>query len=197
MDSRLLLVRHGETAWSASGKHTSRTDVPLTGRGERDARSLGERLRGVAFSRVLTSPSQRARRTCELAGLLQKAAVEPDLAEWNYGDFEGKTTAEIRDERPDWNLFRDGCPGGENPSMVSDRADRLIARLRTLEGTVAAFSHGHFGRVLAARWIGLPVIQAQRFLLSTCSLSVLGYEHESRAEPVIALLNNPFPDLNL
>ena len=147
-------------------------------------------MRAVAFSRVLTSPAQRARRTCELAGLPQATAVEPDLAEWNYGDDEGKTTAQIREERPDWNLFRDGCPNGETPAQVSDRADRLIAHLRTLDGTVAVFSHGHFGRVLAARWIGLPVIQAQRFLLGTCSLSVLGYEHDSRAEPVIALWNS-------
>ena len=153
----LYLVRHGETAWSLSGQHTGRTDIPLTEQGEGDARELAERLRGVSFSRVFTSPLKRARRTCELAALNKVAEIEPDLAEWDYGDYEGQRATEIRKVRPDWNVFRDGCPRGESSAQVSKRADRLIARLRTLEGDLAIFSHGHFGRVLAARWIGLPL----------------------------------------
>jgi probable phosphoglycerate mutase len=148
-----------------------------------------ERLGATKFSRVFTSPRQRARRTCELAGLDSAAEIEPDLAEWDYGDYEGLRTAEILKSQPDWNLFRDGCPHGEMPGEISKRADRLITRLRMLEGNIALFSHGHFGRVLAARWIGLPVNEAQRFLLSTASLSILGYEHNNVAEPVISLCN--------
>ena len=157
MLSRQYLIRHGETAWSLSGQHTGRTDIPLTEQGEQDARKLGERLHAVRFRRVFTSPLQRARRTCELTGLNEVAEIEPDLAEWDYGDYEGQRPVDIRKGRPDWNLFRDGCPRGESPAQVSERADRLIARLRTLEGNIAIFSHGHFGRVLAARWIGLRV----------------------------------------
>ena len=190
MLSRLYLVRHGETAWSLSGQHTGRTDIPLNEKGEQDARKLAERLRAVRFSRVFTSPLQRARRTCELAGLNEIAEVEPDLAEWDYGDYEGQSPVEIRKARPDWNVFRDGCPRGESPAQVSERADRLITRLRTLEGNIAIFSHGHFGRVLAARWIGLRVRQAQRFLLSTASLSILGYEHNLAEESAIVLWNS-------
>jgi len=189
MPLQIFFVRHGETAWSKSGQHTGLTDIPLTEPGERKARALGERLRAVAFSRVFTSPLQRARRTCELAGLPRAAEVEPDLVEWNYGAYEGRRTAEIRLERPDWDLFRDGGPGGETPAQVSARADRLLARLRALDGNVALFSHGHFGRVLAARWIGLTVDGARRFLLSTDSLSILGYEHGNPAAPVISVLN--------
>jgi probable phosphoglycerate mutase len=146
-------------------------------------------LRGLNFSRVFTSPRQRARRTCELAGLGSVAEIEPDLAEWEYGDYEGQRSAEIRKVRPDWNLFRDGCPHGEMPVQVSDRVDHLIARLRVLEGNVVLFSHGHLGRVLAARWIGLPVNEAQHFLLDTASLNILGYEHNRVESPVIALWN--------
>ena len=164
---RIYLIRHGETEWSLSGQHTGRTDIPLTARGEDEARELGQRLRDIQFARVLTSPRQRARRTCELAGLGPVAEIEPDLAEWDYGDYEGQRSADIRKARPDWNLFRDGCPRGEMPAQISDRADRLIARLRVLDGNVALFSHGHFGRVLAARWIGLPVSEGQHFLLPT------------------------------
>ena len=153
------------------------------------ARELGQRLRDIQFARVLTSPRQRARRTCELAGLGSAAEIEPDLAEWDYGDYEGQRSANILQARPDWNLFRDGCPRGETPAQISERADRLIARLRVLEGNVALFSHGHFGRVLAARWIGLPVSEAQRFLLDTASLSILGYEPNHVESPVIALWN--------
>ena len=187
--SRLYLIRHGETAWSLSGQHTGLTDIPLTEQGERDARKLAERLGAVKFSCVFTSPLQRARRTAELAGLRDIAEIEPDLPEWGYGDYEGQRPVDIRKGRPDWNVFRDGCPRGETPTQVSERADRLIARLRTLEGNIALFSHGHFGRVLAARWIGLPVGQAQHFLLSTASLSILGYEHCIATESVIVLWN--------
>ena len=189
MLSQLCLVRHGETAWSLSGQHTSRTDIPLTEKGEQDARKLAERLRTVKFSHVFTSPLQRARRTCVLAGLGEVAEIEPDLVEWDYGDYEGQRPADIREARPGWNVFRDGCPGGESPAQVSERADRLIARLRTLEGNIAIFSHGHFGRVLAARWIGLQIRQAQHLLLSTASVSVLGYEHNLAEVPAIILWN--------
>ena len=194
--SRLYLIRHGETAWSLSGQHTGRTDIPLTEHGEQDARKLAERLRAVGFSRVFTSPLQRARQTCELAGLGEIAEIEPALAEWNYGDYEGQRPGDIRRGRPDWNIFRDGCPGGESPAQVSERADQLIARLRTLDGNIAIFSHGHFGRVLGARWIGLPVGQAQHLLLSTASLSVLGYEHNRAEELAIALWNAVSSDIS-
>jgi Fructose-2,6-bisphosphatase len=186
---RIYLIRHGETEWSLSGRHTGRTDISLTAPGEDAARELGQRLRDIQFARVLTSPRQRARRTCELAGLGPVAEIEPDLAEWDYGDYEGQRSVDILKGRPDWNLFRDGCPRGETPTQISDRADRFIARLRVLDGNVALFSHGHFGRVLAARWIGLPVSEAQRFLLDTASLSILGYEHNHVESPVIALWN--------
>lgn len=186
---RLYIVRHGETEWSLSGRHTSRTDVALTARGQDNARALGRRLQKVQFAHVLASPRQRARQTCELAGLGAAAKVEPDLAEWDYGDYEGKLSADILNARPGWNLFRDGCPNGETPAQVSNRADRLFARLRALEGDVALFTHGHFGRVLAARWVGLAVIEARRFLFDTACLGVLGYEHERMDSPVIALWN--------
>ncbi len=186
---RLYFIRHGETAWSLSGQHTGRSDIALNEQGEQDARMLAAPLGAVDFSRVFSSPLQRARRTCELAGLGEIAEIEPDLTEWDFGDYEGLRPFEIRQERPDWNVFRDGCPGGESPSQISQRADRSIVRLRTLEGNIAAFSHGHFGRIFAARWIGLQVEQAQRFLLNTASLSVLGYEHNRADEPAIVLWN--------
>ena len=189
MPLRLYLVRHGETEWSLSGQHTGRTDIPLTARGEGCARELGQRLRDIRFSRVLTSPRQRARRTSELAGLGQMAEIEPNLAEWDYGDYEGQRLADILQARPGWNLFRDGCPRGETPIQISERADRVLARFRVLDGNVALFSHGHFGRVLAARWIGLPVFKGQHFLLSTASLSILGSERSHPEVPVIALWN--------
>ncbi len=189
MLSRLYLIRHGETAWSLSGQHTGRTDIPLTKQGEQDARELAEPLRSVSFSRVFSSPRRRAVRTCELAGLGFVAEIDPDLAEWDYGDYEGLRSVDIVKVRPDWNLFRDGCPGGESPVQVLERADRVIARLHALEGNIAIFSHGHFGRVLAARWIGLPVRQAQHFLLSAASLSILGYENNLAEEHTIVLWN--------
>jgi broad specificity phosphatase PhoE len=189
MLSRIYLVRHGETAWSLSGRHTGRTDIPLNEQGERDARKLAERLSAVKFSRVFTSPLQRARQTCELAGLDKVSEIEPDLVEWDYGEYEGQYSSDTRNTRPDWNLFRDGCPRGESPAQISERADRLIARLRALDGNVAVFSHGQFARSLAARWIGLRVGRAQHFLLSTASLSILGYEHNLAEEPAIVLWN--------
>jgi probable phosphoglycerate mutase len=185
----VYLARHGETAWSLSGQHTGLTDLPLTERGERTARKLGERLRGLRFVKVYTSPLQRAARTCELAGFGQAAEVDPDLVEWNYGEYEGRRTAEIQAERPGWTLFRDGCPGGESPAEASARADRVVRRLRDAAGDVLLFSSGHFIRVLAVRWIELEVTaNARRFMLSTASLSAVGYEHE-RARPVIRLWN--------
>jgi probable phosphoglycerate mutase len=186
---RIYLIRHGETAWSLSGRHTGESDVPLTAKGEEEARELRKRLPDEAFRLVLTSPRQRARRTCELAGLGAAAEVAPELREWNYGDYEGKTTAEIDRASPGWNLFRDGCPGGESPEQIGKRADALILRLRPLEGAVALFSHGHFLRVLAARWVGLPADGARYFLLGTASLSLLGHEHNRADAPTISRWN--------
>jgi probable phosphoglycerate mutase len=180
------LARHGETAWSLTGQHTGLTDLPLTERGERNARELGERLKGLTFARVFTSPLRRAVRTCELAGFATAATVDPDLVEWNYGKYEGRRTAEILAERPDWQLFRDGCPGGEMPDEVGVRADRVVSRVRDVQGGVLLFSSGHFLRVLAARWLGLEPGAGRFFLLSTASLSALGYEHD-RTQPVIRL----------
>ena len=176
MTVRLYLIRHGETEWSLSGQHTGRTDLPLTAHGEDEARALIPWLRPIQFARVLTSPLQRARRTCELAGLGAAAEVEADLAEWNYGDYEGRLSRDIRKDRPGWNVFRHGCPDGESPEQVSDRADRLIARLCTLDGNVALFSHGQFSRALAAQWIELSVVKSQHFSLGTASLSILGFD---------------------
>jgi broad specificity phosphatase PhoE len=189
MLSCLYLVRHGETAWSLSGRHTGRTDVPLNERGEQDARKLAKLLRRVTFRRVFTSPLQRARRTCELAGLGDVAEIKPDLVEWDYGEYEGQFSLDTRKRRPDWRLYRDGGPGGESPAQISDRADRLIAQFRALDGNIAIFSHAQLGRVLATRWIGLPVEQAQHFVLSTASVSILGYEHNLADESAILLWN--------
>ena len=187
---RLYLIRHGETEWSLSGQHSGRADISLTAHGEDEARAVGQRLRNIPFAHVLTSPLQRAQQTCALAALGPTPRTEPDLAEWDNGDDEGRTSAEILKSRPDWNLFRDGSPNGETPTQISDRADRFIARLRVLDGNVALFSHGHFGRVLAARWIGLSVDQAQHLLLDTASLSVLCYEHNRTDQPAIDLWNS-------
>jgi len=185
----LYLARHGETAWSRSGQHTGVTDLPLTDKGEQDARRLGERVRGLAFAKVFTSPLQRAARTCELAGFGAMADIEPDLVEWNYGKYEGRTSAEIHSERPDWDLFRDGCPGGETPSLIGARADSVVSRVRAVQGNVLLFSSGHILRVLASRWLGLGPGSARYFLLCTASLSELGYEAE-RSRPVIRLWND-------
>src|ERR1017187_1779148 len=191
---QVYLVRHGATSWSSEGRHTGRTEIPLTVQGERNARGLAARLGAVAYTNVFTSPRLRARRTCELAGLGGAAEIDPYLAEWDYGGYEGMNSADVLKSRPDWNLFRDGCPGGESPAQVSGRADRLIARLRRLEGNVALFSHGHFGRVLGARWIGLPVGDAALFLLDPASLSILGYEHGNPSAPAFALWNGRAQD---
>jgi broad specificity phosphatase PhoE len=186
----VYLARHGETAWSLTGQHTGLTDLPLTSRGERNAASLGQRLAGLDFSNVLCSPLQRARRTCELARFGAVAAIDADLVEWNYGDYEGKTSAEILSRRPDWELFRDGCPGGESPQQVGARADRVIQRLRGFAGTVLVFSSGHFIRVLAARWISSAAeAPGRHFMLNTASLSALSYEHDL-SRPVIRLWND-------
>ncbi len=184
------LARHGDTAWTLSGQHTGLTDLPLTPNGEQNARRLGERLKGMTFAKVFTSPLQRAARTCELAGFRALAQVDPDLVEWDYGQYEGLRSAEILKERPDWQLFRDGCPGGESPTQVGVRADRVVERVRAIEGNVLLFSSGHFIRVLAARWLALgPGSAGKYFLLSTASLSAVGYEHKL-SQPVIRLWND-------
>jgi len=185
----VYLARHGETEWSITGQHTGRTDIPLTARGERNAMGLRQRLQESAFAKVLVSPRTRARRTCELAGFGNQAEVDPDLQEWDYGQYEGRRTADIRQERPGWYLFRDGCPGGESVEAIGARADRVVARLQTIEGNVLIFSHGHFLRVLAARWLGLPAGGARLLVLSTAALSILGYEH-TRDEPALRLWND-------
>ena len=185
----VYLARHGETEWSLSGRHTGLTDLPLTARGEENARQLGARLSELRFARVFTSPLVRARRTGELAGYGDRAKVDADLLEWNYGDYEGRRTAEIRQERPDWQLFRDGCPNGESFEALTARADRVIARLRAIDANVLLFGHSHFSRMLAARWLGLPVQDARLFILSTASLSALSYEH-TREEPAIRFWND-------
>ncbi len=190
MPLRLYLVRHGETEWSLSGQYTGRTDIPLTAHGEDEARELGQRIRNIPFARVLSSPLKRAQQTCALAGLIPTAEIEPDLAEWDNGEDEGRTPADILASRPGWNLFRDGSPRGETPAEISIRADRLITRVRAWDGNIALFSHGHLGRVLAARWIGLSVAQAEHFLLNTASLSILCYEHDCTDQPAIALWNS-------
>jgi broad specificity phosphatase PhoE len=188
---RIYLARHGQTEWSVTGQHTGLSDIPLTAQGEENARRLGERLAKIkeAIQLVLTSPLQRARRTAELAGFGSRAEVEPNLLEWNYGKYDGRTTAEIRRERPDWQLFRDGVPDGESLVQVAARADRVIARLRAAGGNAILFSSGHILRVLAARWCGCDASAGQRLNLGTASLSALGYEHNLQ-EPVIQLWND-------
>lgn len=185
----LYVVRHGDTAWTESQQHTGRTDLPLNEKGETHARLLQRRLANVCVDHVFTSPLQRASRTCDLAGFGQNAIADSDLYEWDYGQYEGKLTADIRRDRPDWDLFRDGGPGGESPDDVAARADCFIARVRQLEGNVIAFSSGHILRVLAARWLGLPASAGRYLLSSTAAVGILGYEH-NRDEPVICLWND-------
>lgn len=186
----IYLARHGETAWTVTGQHTGLTDLPLTAQGERNARALADRLTGLAFAKVFTSPLQRASKTCALAGFGNVAEVDSDLVEWNYGDYEGLRTAEIRAMRPDWQLFRDGCPGGESPDQVIARADKVLSRVRATKGDVLLFSSGHFIRVVAARWIGIePSVNAMSFLLSTASLSAVGFDQDF-SRPVIRLWND-------
>ncbi len=187
-EPKIYLLRHGETAWSLSGEHTGVTDIPLTENGRKAARLLRPLLAAESFALVLTSPLQRARETCELAGLGAVAAVEPDLIEWNYGEYEGVTTEEIRRTRPGWSIFRDGAPGGETAEQVGARADRVIARIRAAGGNAALFGHGHFSRVLAARWVGFPAAHGEHFLLDTATLSVLSYYRES---PAFKIWNAP------
>jgi probable phosphoglycerate mutase len=176
----LWLVRHGETAWTLTGQHTGRTDIPLTERGERQAELLARRLKNKKFALVLSSPLRRAFDTCKLAGQGAHAVMDEDLLEWNYGAYEGRRTAEIRQERPNWSLWTDGCPGGESAADVGFRADRAISRALKAEGDVALFAHGHILRVLGARWLELPPAGGRYFALDTASLSVLGHEREQR-----------------
>ena len=186
----VYLARHGDTGWSDTGQYTGLTDLPLTERGEQIARRLGKRLQGLTFVKVLTSPLRRARRTCELAGFGDVAEIDPDLVEWDYGEYEGRRGEDVRAERPDWQLFRDGCPGGESLQQVVERADRVISRVRSVNADVLLFSSGHFIRVFVSRWLGLePSPNARRFMLSTASLSAVGYENEL-SRPVIRLWND-------
>jgi broad specificity phosphatase PhoE len=185
----IYVARHGETAWSLTGQHTGLTDLPLTERGEHNASRLKDRLKDLDFKQVYVSPLQRARRTCELAGFGAVAEIDPDLVEWDYGQYEGRRSAEIHAERPDWELFRDGCPGGESPAQVAVRADRVVSRVREVSGNVLVFSSGHFIRVLASRWLGIaPTVNSRYFLLGTASLSALGYD-QGVSRPVIQLWN--------
>ena len=186
---KLYLARHGDTAWTDSHQHTGRTDLPLNERGEQHARDLGERLRGIPFVRVFTSPLQRASRTCELAGFAAVAKVDSDLVEWDYGRLEGKVTSEVLKERPGWELYRDGCPDGESPGDVAARADRFIALVQGSAGDVLAFSSGHIIRMIAARWCGLPPAAGRVFYCDPASVGVLGFEHQRRDQPVMRLWN--------
>jgi broad specificity phosphatase PhoE len=185
----IYLVRHGETKWSLSGQHTGLTDLPLTKGGEEQARRLRRRLTSMTFAKVLSSPLQRALRTCELSGYGSVAEVDRDLVEWNYGNYEGRKRPEILTERPRWNVFRDGCPNGESPEDVAIRADRVLSRIRQVDGNVLIFSSGHFLRVFMARWLSLEPSGGRFFKLGTATLSVLAYDHNNRDEPVLRLLN--------
>lgn len=186
----VYLARHGETAWSKSGQYTGLTDLTLTEHGKQTAHRLGERLKGLTFSSVFTSPLKRAHQTCQLAGFGGQAVIDPDLVEWDYGEYEGRLSADVRAERPGWNLFRDGCPGGEAPEHVSARADRVVKRVRAIPGNVLLFTSGHFMRVLVSRWLGLePSVNSRHFMLSTASLSALGYENDI-SRPVIRFWND-------
>ena len=185
---QVYLARHGETAWSISGQHTGLTDLPLTEQGERNARQLGGRLEGLRFAAVFTSPLQRAHRTCELAGLGDVAQIDHDLVEWNYGNYEGLTTKEIRLLDPLWDIYRDGCPGGESVAEIVARAHRVVGKCRSIQGDVILFSSGHFLRVLATAWLDVDVTQARCFFLGTAALSVLGYDH-AMDDPVVRLWN--------
>ena len=185
----VYIARHGDTAWTLSGQHTGLTDLALTENGELNARRLGDRLKGLKFAKVFTSPLQRAKRTCELAGFGAPAEIYQDLVEWDYGEYEGLRSDQILAERPDWDLFRDGAPGGESPAQISQRADRVVEHIRSIGADVLLFSSGHFIRVLAARWLALESCAARYFLLNPASLSALGYEHNP-SHPAIRLWND-------
>jgi probable phosphoglycerate mutase len=187
----VFAIRHGETAWSLSGQHTGATDIPLTDNGRRLAERMGSVLASETFALVLVSPLQRARDTCKLAGLGERAVTDPDLVEWDYGAYEGLTPKQIRATAPGWLIFRDGCPGGEAPEQVGARADRVIARARAAGGDVALFAHGHMLRVLVARWLGFPAGSGQHFLLDTGTLSVLS---DYRGIPAVRIWNGPLVD---
>jgi probable phosphoglycerate mutase len=186
--NKVTLIRHGETEWSLAGKHTGRSDIPLTPQGEANATRLKTRLAGGSPVLVLSSPLQRARRTCELAGFVDRMQIDDDLAEWDYGEYEGRTTADIHKECPDWSLFRDGSPGGETAADVGRRVDRVIARVRAATGDAMLFAHGHLLRVLAARWLGLPPESGALLIYAPAAVSILSYEH-NLTEPAIALWN--------
>ena len=188
-EKMIYLARHGETEWSRTGQHTGLTDLPLTERGEQEARDLGKRLSRLAFAKVFTSPLQRAFHTCEIAGYGAVAEKDPDLVEWNYGKYEGRRSAEIHAEAPNWHLFRDGCPGGETPAQIGARADRALQRAKAVSGDVLIFSSGHFLRVFAARFLGLDPAGGRFFTLNTASVSVLGYENNV-SQPVVRLWND-------
>lgn len=187
---RLFLARHGDTAWTETRKHTGRTDIPLNEKGIERAHQLGEQLRRFSFTKVYSSPLQRARKTCEVAGFGDKAEIDPDLSEWDYGEYEGLRTAEILKQRPGWELFRDGCPGGESPEDVAARADRFIRKIQNTPGDVLIFSSGHIIRMITARWLGLDPHMGRLFFCRPASVGVLGYEHNNRGEPIIGLWNH-------
>jgi len=186
LKQKVVLIRHGETEWALEGRHTSFTDLPLTEKGREEAGLLQTALKGWQFKQVFSSPLKRARETCELAGVADGVIVEPDLSEWNYGRFEGLTTDQIQKEMPDWDVFEQGCPEGDSPARVSERVDRVIEKIRAIDGDVAVFSHGHLSRVFATRWINLPVEDSHMFVLDTATLNVLGAYHDA---PAIVIWN--------
>ncbi len=192
---RLFLARHGDTAWTDTGQHTGRTDVPLNEKGVERARQLGAAMHQFSFAQVFTSPLQRASKTCELAGFGGVATIDADLVEWDYGRFEGKISADIMKEQPGWQIFHDGCPGGESPQAVAERADRFLARVRDLQGDVLAFSSGHIIRMIAARWLGLPADGGRFFFCRPASVGMLTFEHHSREQPIIGLWNYVGPSV--
>jgi len=188
---QLYLIRHGRTEWTMTGQHTGKSDIPLTAEGEAQARNVGKHLEGLSFDHVFSSPRQRAQRTCELAGLGAQMQVEPDLAEWDYGEYEGLTSHQIHELRPGWDVFADGPPGGETPAAVAERAERLIARLDALTGRIALVSHGHFSRVFATRWLGQPIVMGRQLALGEAATNVLGYDPGHPEQRVILLWNLP------
>lgn len=187
---KIYLVRHGETLWSISGKHTGLSDIPLTPQGEYNAKQIAHRLNKLTFKKILSSPLQRAVKTGELAGFENRFTLDPDLLEWNYGDYEGMTTAEIHQKNPNWFIFRDGCPQGESPSEIASRCDIMIQKLQAIDGDILIFAHAHILRMLTTRWLGLEPSDGRLYFLNTGSLSILGYEHNNVNEPVIRLWND-------